>query len=202
MTCMGLVRNFSGLMAARWFLGAAESGLFPGVGYLLSCWYKRSEFGIRMAIFFSAAAFAGSFGGLLAAAIAQMDGVGGKPGWAWIFILEGLFTVVIGIISFWVVQDFPDQATFLTEADRKRVIRRLAADKQSSAAHEEFKAEYIWASVKDWKMYTSAMIYMGCNGSLYAFSLFVPTIIFELVSIANIYKLNLFLNWILTSILG
>ncbi|QSS59713.1 MFS transporter [Histoplasma capsulatum] len=181
MTCMGLVRNFSGLMAARWFLGAAESGLFPGVGYLLSCWYKRSEFGIRMAIFFSAAAFAGSFGGLLAAAIAQMDGVGGKPGWAWIFILEGLFTVVIGIISFWVVQDFPDQATFLTEADRKRVIRRLAADKQSSAAHEEFKAEYIWASVKDWKMYTSAMIYMGCNGSLYAFSLFVPTIIFELL---------------------
>jgi MFS family permease len=49
--------------------------------------YKRSEFGVRAAIFFSAAALAGSFGGLLAAAIANMDGVGGKPGWAWIFIL-------------------------------------------------------------------------------------------------------------------
>lgn len=54
----------------------------------LSCWYKRSEFGIRAAIFFSAAALAGSFGGLLAAGIAQMRGVGGKPGWAWILYVE------------------------------------------------------------------------------------------------------------------
>lgn len=83
MTCMGLVHNFSGLATARFFLGVAEAGLFPGVQYYLSCWYKRQEFGIRSAIFFSAAALAGSFGGLLAAAIAQMDGIGGKPGWAW-----------------------------------------------------------------------------------------------------------------------
>lgn len=72
MTTMGLTKNFSGFMAARWFLGFTEAGLFPGVGYFLSCWYKRTEFGIRMAIFFSAAAVAGSFGGLLAAAIAKM----------------------------------------------------------------------------------------------------------------------------------
>lgn len=77
--------------------------VFAGVNYYLSCWYKRSEFGIRAAIFFSAAALAGSFGGLLAAAIVNMDGVGGKPGWAWIFILEGLVTIVVGIISFWMV---------------------------------------------------------------------------------------------------
>lgn len=47
MTLMGLVSNWSGLMAARWFLGLAEAGLFPGVNYYLSCWYRRSEFGIR-----------------------------------------------------------------------------------------------------------------------------------------------------------
>ena len=83
MVCMGLVHNFSGLAVARFFLGMFEAGLFPGVNYYLSCWYKRSEFGIRAAIFFSAAALAGSFGGLLAAGIIQMRGVGGKPGWAW-----------------------------------------------------------------------------------------------------------------------
>lgn len=81
MTCMGLVHNFSGLAAARWFLGVAEAGLFPGVAFYLACWYKRSELGVRTAIFFSAAAVAGSFGGLLAAGIAQMNGVGGKAGW-------------------------------------------------------------------------------------------------------------------------
>ena len=85
MVTMGLTHNFQGMMAARFFLGLAEAGLFPGINYYLSCWYKRDEFGIRAAIFFSAAAVSGSFGGLLAAAIGQMDGIGGKKGWAWIF---------------------------------------------------------------------------------------------------------------------
>jgi len=47
MMSMGFVTNYSGLMAARWFLGLAEAGLFPGINYYLSCWYKRSEFGSR-----------------------------------------------------------------------------------------------------------------------------------------------------------
>ena len=123
--------------------------------------YKRNEFGIRSAIFFSAAAVSGSFGGLLAAAIGQMDGIGGKRGWAWIFILEGLATVLVGIASFWMVFDFPDAAKFLSDVDRQRVIRRLKADQQSSAELETFKMDYFWASVKDWKTWLYALIYMG-----------------------------------------
>ncbi|KAF2759338.1 MFS general substrate transporter [Pseudovirgaria hyperparasitica] len=180
MTLMGIVHNFEGLAAVRFFLGLAEAGLFPGVNYYLSCWYKRSEFGIRAAIFFSAAALAGSFGGLLAAAIAQMDGIAGLHGWAWIFILEGIFTVLVGIASYWMVHDFPDQATFLSVDDRKRVLARLKADNQASAEHEEFKMTYFWQSVTDWKTWAYAVIYMGCDGALYAFSLFLPTIIQEL----------------------
>ena len=99
MTLMGLSFNFSGLAAARWWLGTFEAGLFPGVSYYLACWYKRDEFGVRQAIFFSAAALAGSFGGLLAYAIEKMEGVGGRAGWAWIFILEGILTVLISIAS-------------------------------------------------------------------------------------------------------
>lgn len=177
MTTMGLVHNFGGLATARWFLGMTEAGLFPGINYYLSCWYKRSEFGIRAAIFFSAAALAGSFGGLLAAAIAQMKGIGGKPGWAWIFILEGLATILIGIASYWMVHDFPDEAKFLSDEDRARVLRRLKADKQSSAQHESFQMKYFWASVRDWKTWCFAIIYMGADMALYAFSLFLPTII-------------------------
>lgn len=57
---------------------------YPGVQFYLSCWYKRSEIGFRAALFFSAAALSGSFGGLFAAAIAKMNGIGNEPGWAWI----------------------------------------------------------------------------------------------------------------------
>lgn len=177
---MGFIHNWSGLMAARWFLGLTEAGLFPGVNYYLSCWYKRSEFGLRAAVFFSAAALSGSFGGLLAAAIENMHGIGGKPGWAWIFILEGILTVVVGILSFWFVYDFPDEAKFLSDQDRQRVIRRLAFDKQASATHEKYTNSALVDSLKDWKMWLGMVIYMGCDMPLYAFSLFLPTIISDM----------------------
>ncbi len=177
---MGFVTNWSGLMAARWFLGLTEAGLFPGVNYYLSEWYKRDEFGVRAAIFFSAAALSGSFGGLLAAAIEMMDGIGGLRGWAWIFILEGLLTIVVGIISYWMVQDFPCDARFLTETERRRVIHRLAVDKQNDPGKEDLTWAPFLDAMKDWKMWLGMVIYMGCDMPLYAFSLFLPTIVSEL----------------------
>lgn len=85
-----------------------------------------------------------------------MDGVGGKPGWAWIFILEGIVTVIAGCLSFRMIQDFPDAAKFLTDAERTVVIRRLQRDSQHSAAGETFKMKYIWQSLSDWKTYLTS----------------------------------------------
>lgn len=85
-----------------------------------------------------------------------MHGVGGKPGWAWIFILEGLLTVIAGGVSYWIIADFPDNATFLTEAERTVVIRRLQADAQFSAAGESFKMQYVWKSLADWKTWLAS----------------------------------------------
>ncbi|THG94934.1 hypothetical protein EW026_g6627 [Hermanssonia centrifuga] len=116
-TMHGLIHNYAGLVGLRVLLGLAEAGLYPGVVFYMSCWYKRSELGTRVAVFFSSATVAGAFSGLLAAAISNMDGVGGKPGWAWIFILEGIFTVLCAIASFWILADFPDSAKFLTETE-------------------------------------------------------------------------------------
>lgn len=65
----------------------AESGLFPGVVYYLSMWYKRDERQYRISLFFSCASLAGAFGGILAWGISHMRGVGNYAGWRWIFIL-------------------------------------------------------------------------------------------------------------------
>lgn len=107
-----------------------------------------------------------------------MHGVGGKPGeshskylyfsclltnatdklaWAWIFILEGLATVVAGFMSFWIIQDFPDTAKFLSDAERTVVIRRLQSDDQFSAAGEKLKMKYILQSLLDWKTWLGSM---------------------------------------------
>jgi hypothetical protein len=99
-------------------------------------------------------------------------------------------TVIVGVLSYWMVHDFPDRATFLNEDDRRRVIRRLKEDKQASAHHENFEMKFFWASVKDWKTYAFAIVYMGADGSLYAFSLFLPTIIKQLG-----YKVGLKQSW-------
>jgi MFS family permease len=109
-----------------------------------------------------------------------MDGIGGKPGWAWIFILEGLVTVLAGVASFWIIQDFPDTAKFLTEEERTFVIRRLQSDSQHSAAGEAFQLRYLLRAILDWKTWVSMFIFMGVCGPLYAFSLFLPSIISQL----------------------
>jgi hypothetical protein len=106
-----------------------------------------------------------------------MDGIGGLKGWAWIFILEGLLTILIGLLSFRFVQDFPSEAKFLSESERARLLRRLRDDQQSSAEDEAFQMSYFWQAVTDWKMYLGMAIYMGCDMPLYAFSLFLPSII-------------------------
>ncbi|GJJ08202.1 hypothetical protein Clacol_002410 [Clathrus columnatus] len=107
------------------------------------------------------ASISGAFGGLLAAAISNMQGVGGKPAWSWIFILEGLATVVAGVLSFWIIVDFPDTATFITEAERKYIIKKLQDDGQFSVAGETFAFRHILAAFRDYKTWLCMLIGAG-----------------------------------------
>lgn len=107
-----------------------------------------------------------------------MEGVGGKHGWAWIFILEGLATVVVAAVAYFFICDFPDTATFLSPDDRLRVYYRLKADQQHSAEREDFQWKHLRASLKDWKTYTAALMGGGGGVGLYAFSIFLPTSMF------------------------
>jgi sugar phosphate permease len=175
MTLMGLVKDFKSLLVVRMALGLAEGGLFPGVTWYITLWYRRHECGLRMAIFFSAATLAGAFGGLLARGISEMRGVGGRPGWAWIFILEGIATIVVAFFARWIIHDSPETAKFLTEEERTEVISRLKLDRTSLA--DEYHIKYLFAALKDWKIYVHMLITIGIYTPLYSISLFLPTII-------------------------
>lgn len=89
------------------------------------------------------------------------------------------------------VADFPDNATFLTPDERARCLRRLLQDKQASASHEKMSSKYTWQALGDPKTYLFMAIYGGCAGSLYAFSLFLPTIIKELGIVHTPTQVNL-----------
>ncbi|KAI1415869.1 MFS general substrate transporter [Hypoxylon sp. FL1857] len=186
MTLMGIVRSFHGLLITRLFLGVTEAGLYPGCAYYLTMWYCRHEIQLRQAMFFSAASIAGAFSGLLAFAIAKMDGIGNLEGWRWIFILEGLATILIASIAFFVLYDFPETASFLTEKEREFVVFRLKYQGQfhgkepghpQVAQAEDFDWKYVLAAFKDWQIWVNIFVYWGVVCPLYGISLFLPTII-------------------------
>jgi len=141
----------------------------------ITMWYRRHECGLRMAIFFSAATAAGAFGGLLARGIMQMNGLAGHPGWAWIFIIEGILTLVVAISAFYFMQDYPETATFLTETERTEVKRRLENDRDFLA--DEYNVKFVWQALKDWKIYVFSLIGAGLALPVYSVSLFMPTIV-------------------------
>lgn len=104
-------------------------------------------------------------GGLLAAAIHNMEGVAGIHGWAWIFILEGLATIVFALTSLLILQDFPQTATILSEEERVFIIRGLQADHQFSAGSGEgFRMSVVWDTLKDPKTYIASACSLSSVG--------------------------------------
>ncbi|KAF9058209.1 MFS general substrate transporter [Panaeolus papilionaceus] len=120
--------NFAGLTAIRIFLGLCEGGLLPGLILYLSTLYKRHELQLRVGIFYASASLSGAFGGLLATAILKMEGVGGIAGWRWIFILEGIATIFIGIGAAIILPESLSTAKFLTEEERIFAVQRFRLD--------------------------------------------------------------------------
>ncbi|KAK4056023.1 hypothetical protein OIO90_003018 [Microbotryomycetes sp. JL221] len=179
MTLMGVVQNYGGLVATRLILGAAEAGLFPGVVLLLTFFYPRDRMQTRIALFFSAATIAGAFSGLLAYGIGFMDGVAGYSGWRWIFILEGILTVVVGAVSYFTLVDRPQTAKWLTDDERAWVIYRKATETSSSGVGEN--SHISWRLVKeafsDFQCYCGIVFYLSILVPLYGVGLFMPSLI-------------------------
>ncbi|KAI0362467.1 major facilitator protein [Trametes cingulata] len=170
-------QNFSGLVAARFFLGFAESGFFPGCFYMLSMWYRREEAQKRYSFFFSSTSLAGGFGGLLASAIGKLDGVRGYHGWRWIFILEGLLTVVVAIIAFFILPDFPEEARWLKKDEKEFLKARLYEDVGHSRIQDPLTFRAAVAVLKDFKMIFGPLMYLGFIVPAYSYTYFAPTIV-------------------------
>lgn len=157
MTLHGVVQNFGGLLAVRIFLGVFEAGFFPGAIYLCTFWYMPQDLASRVAWFYCASSLSGAFSGLLAAAIAKMDGVSGYEGWRWIFIIEGIATVLLGVATFFFLVDTPRQSKWL-DTEEIRFLELQTFIKQGGRFQDEEKENrYIWTDLKacvlNWRMW-------------------------------------------------
>ncbi|KAM5362274.1 hypothetical protein ACJZ2D_012629 [Fusarium nematophilum] len=200
LTLTGIVKDFKGLVICRFFLGLAESGFFPGATYLLTIWYCRYEVQTRMVVFFAGASLSGAFSGLLAYAIQHMQGVAGLGGWQWIFILEGVATVLIALPLYHWLPDSPSTAKFLTEDERRFLVSRLEMEAGGEAHaqpsegndNDKMSLRHFLDALRDWKIYIAVVIYWGNNVGVYAFSFTIPSVIRELgYSAANAQLLTI-----------
>lgn len=158
----GLITNNAGLQAMRFLLGFFEAGFFPGCLYLIAMYYKRYELQRRFNFFFTGAILAGSFSGLLAYGIHNIKGTAGYAGWRWIFILEGLFTVLVGVASKFLIPDWPEKAKFLNAEERELCIARLTADVADAKMNRLDKRAHK-RIFSDWKMYCGVVMYFGTS---------------------------------------
>jgi MFS family permease len=135
----------------------------------MSSFYKRHNLQLRISLMFSSASLAGAFSGLLAAAIQQLH-ARGIPGWGWIFILEGVFTSLFGIFSFFVLPRTPESTLFLKEDEKIAYRESLKADWSGDMDGEMFK----WSEV--FKAFRAPHVLLICiplffNGATVSFLL-------------------------------
>ena len=141
-----------------------QGGVFPGLVLYLSFFYPRQRLNwrqvfhipivissidqesLRITLFFSAASLSSAFSGLLAFGIMKMDGIGNKQGWEWIFILEGLFTVIFGITSYLLLPRSPEHAGFLSKREKAYIAAKLKED--GSTSNDEAADSFSWQEVR------------------------------------------------------
>ncbi|TEA10623.1 putative transporter [Colletotrichum sidae] len=176
---MSISNSYGALLGFRFVLGCVEAGFFPGVLYLLSCWYTRAELGKRFAIFYTAAVLSGAFGGLLAGAItSNLHSAHGIAGWKWLFIVEGVATVGVALAAFFILLDYPSTARQLTPAQRQLASVRIIADGISSGGQSSLRLSH-WqafvAAVSDPRTWMFLVLFMLDVGAG-TISYFIPTI--------------------------
>ena len=183
-TCMGAVRSYEGLIAARFFLGLFEGGLLGGMVLYLGMFFRRNELLFRIGMFYCAAPLSGAFGGLLATGLAEIQ-YGGYNRWPWIFFVEGAITVLIGLVTMAFLPHSPNQASFLTDEERTAAMQRMKVDSQGASNKVDVQSE-----VFDWRWVRMALLnvntillslnFFAIITPIYSFSLFLPTIISSL----------------------
>lgn len=174
----GIANDYSHLIVTRFFLGMLEAPFFPGCLFLLSSWYTKRELAFRTSILYTGAHLSGAWAGLIAAGIqGGLDGAGGKESWRWLFIIEGVITVFVGLLAMFILPDFPGTTWWLTESERKLAQYRLKRDVGVEDFDDDMPMRQrflkTWGDYKVWLM---ALIYATMT-TAGGYSSFVPTVI-------------------------
>ncbi|KAL4925274.1 major facilitator superfamily domain-containing protein [Aspergillus undulatus] len=174
-TGIGFTHTFSELAVLRFFLGAAEAGVFPGMVFYFTFWYKPGERAIRIGVFLCSATLSGAFGGAIAYGVGHLNGHLGLEGWRWLFIIEGVPSIAVGLLVLFFFPSYPERAGWLTAEEKELQARRLGANRSSG------EDKINWPDAKEAlcsiPLYVHYLTYLTIGTGVASLAYFAPTII-------------------------
>jgi MFS transporter, ACS family, tartrate transporter len=171
---MAFVWDATSFYVLRFLLGVAEAGFFPGIILYLSYWFPAHRRAAMTSLFMAAVPISVVLGSPLSSALLEMHGIGGLNGWQWLFILESIPAVILGIIVLFYMTDKPEKATWLADDERAWLVDAMTSERANKAgtAHHG-----IWRGLADMRVLALALVYFGTSAGLYTLGIWAPQII-------------------------
>jgi ACS family tartrate transporter-like MFS transporter len=182
-SAMMFVRSVESFYALRLLLGVAEAGFFPGIIYYLTYWYPARERARAYAAFLAAIPLSGIVGSPISGALLELDGLYGLAGWQWLFLLEGLPSVLVG---FWVLSyldDRPSHARWLSPDEAAWLERTLEAERAGTAEDHAIRFTRVLRDPVVWHL---ALVYFLVVVGLYGFALWLPQLVKTIPGLTNL----------------
>ena len=174
-TCFMFVQNETQMLVLRFFLGVAEAGFYPGVIYYISTWFPVNQRARATASFHCALPVAVAVGNVLGGLFLQLDGIAGLRGWQWLFLCEGIPSVLLGYVSWKYLLDSPKDATWLADDEKEWLMKELASAETVKKAQVSIKEVFAKPAVWLYSLY-----YLIMNIGFYGITFFLPQIVKKL----------------------
>ncbi|MGH9511086.1 MAG: MFS transporter [Terriglobales bacterium] len=170
---VGLVHTSRQFYAARFLLGMAEAGFFPGIIVYLTHWFRQEDRAKAIAAFMTAIPLSNIFGSPLAGQILRLHWFG-LQGWRWLFILEGVPAIIFGVATFFYLTDWPGEAKWLPKEECEWITGELEREKQNTANLRQYS---IWQALRQRDVILLTLIYFMGSTGIYGFIIWFPTIL-------------------------
>lgn len=179
---MALTRTPRSFYVLRFLLGSAEAGFFPGVILYLKTWFPAAARARTVARFMTASPLSGVIGGPISGLLLSLHGKGALSGWQWLFLIEGLPAVLLGMSVLWFLTNRPQDAKWLTLSQRDWLLQTLRNEEQAA----EFSSSHPYTVLFSGRVWILSLIYFGLNTVSYGISLWLPNLIKNASSANNL----------------
>ena len=174
---MAFVESSTSFYIMQFLLGVAEAGFFPGIILYLTYWFPARHRAGVIALFMAAAPIATAVGSPISAALLEMHGIWGLAGWQWMFIIEAIPAIILGVVVFKYMTDRPEQATWLRQDEREWLVKTMKEEDVGKNAPQHHS---ILRGLANPRVLALALIYFGTSAGLYTLGIWAPQIIKQL----------------------